>query len=180
MSYRTHRVCLISGWVVQWKCGSLQCPQCSTRISTWQQVGETDKQLCVCVRERERACANVQCALCRDALHRHSAPVWQVSWVIKEHSMGERKAEVLVSTSVDGRILQWSIRKGFESNQLMKLKRMVTPKPLKKTTKSKHGHSHVNTAPAVGQGEAYISQHAPGMGFDFWPKDSNVWVQCSR
>lgn len=25
-----------------------------------------------------------------------------------------------------------------------------------------------------GGGEAYISQHAPGMGFDFWPKDPNM------
>ena len=88
--------------------------------------------------------------------------------------MGEDKAEVLVSISVDGHILQWSIRKGFESLQLMKLKRMVTPKPQeKKITRSKHASSRVNPA-NVGQGEAYISQHAPGMGFDFWPKDSNM------
>ena len=95
--------------------------------------------------------------------------------------MGEGKAETLVSISVDGRILQWSIRKGFESNQLMKLKRMVTPKPhhSKKSTapKSKHSPSRVNSKPtagSIGQGEAYISQHGPGMGFDFWPKDPNM------
>lgn len=112
----------------------------------------------------------------RDALQRHSAPVWEVSWVVKEHSMGEIKAEVLVSASVDGRILQWSIRKGFESTQLMKLKRMVTPKPQgpKKSSKSKHATPSKVNLPAAGQGEAYISQHAPGMGFHFWPKDSNV------
>lgn len=92
--------------------------------------------------------------------------------------MGENRAEVLVSASVDGKILQWSIRKGFESTQLMKLKRMVTPKPQeKKTSKSKHSHrssSKVGPSTAVGQGGAYISQHAPGMGFDFSQNDPNM------
>ncbi len=98
--------------------------------------------------------------------------------MVKEHYMGENRAEVLVSASVDGKILQWSVRKGFESIQLMKLKRMVTPKPFeKKTSKSKHGHggaSKVGPGTTVGQGEAYISQHAPGMGFDFNRKDPNM------
>ena len=113
----------------------------------------------------------------------HSAPcVASISWVLKERFMGDDKSEVLVSVSVDGHLLQWSIHKGFESMQLMKLKRMVTPKlqQEKKTAKSKHTHGHgarlwVNPD-ALGQGEAYISQHAPGMGFDFWPRDSNMWV----
>ena len=103
--------------------------------------------------------------------------MWQVKWVVKERSMGENKTEHLVSISVDGRILQWSIRKGFESSQLMKLKRMITPKTQeKRTTKTKGRVNPTSTAnlnPGLGE-EAYISQHAPGMGFDFWPQDSNV------
>ena len=101
----------------------------------------------------------------------------------KDRAMGENKAENLVSISVDGKILQWSIRKGFESTQLMKLKRMLKPKQQEKRTRTKHTPSRVNpnTAPhQAGQsnigGEAYISQHAPGMGFDFSPKDSNMSV----
>ena len=90
--------------------------------------------------------------------------------------MGDDKNENLVSISVDGRVLQWSIRKGFESSQLMKLKRMVTPKPVDKKLKTKG--SRVNPSaiaqPGGGGGEAYISQHAPGMGFDFSPRDSNM------
>ena len=111
----------------------------------------------------------------RDALHKHSGPVWQVKWIVKDRSMGDDKNEHLVSIAVDGRVLQWSIRKGFESSQLMKLKRMITPKPVDKKVKSKHG-SRVNPSASVqpGGGEAYISQHAPGMGFDFSPKDSNM------
>ncbi len=98
--------------------------------------------------------------------------------MVKEHYMGENRAEVLVSASVDGKILQWAVRKGFESTLLMKLKRMVTPKSHdKKSSKSKHNHrggSKVGPGTTVGQGEAYISQHAPGMGFDFSQKDPNV------
>lgn len=98
-----------------------------------------------------------------------------MKWVVKERSIGEDKNENLVSISVDGRVLQWSIRKGFESSQLMKLKRMITPRPVDKKVKSKHG-SRVNPTGVVqpGGGEAYISQHAPGMGFDFNSKDSNM------
>lgn len=123
---------------------------------------------------------------CSDALHKHSGPVWQINWVTKEHSLGESKSENLISISVDGHILQWSIRKGFESTQLMNLKRMVSNKQSVKKNRSKpsmapvsgHGGKQASSVKAqmVGGGEAYISQHAPGMGFDFWPKDSNMYV----
>ena len=96
--------------------------------------------------------------------------------MMKERSIGDDRNENLVSISIDGRVLQWSIRKGFESSQLMKLKRMIAPKAAGKKTKSKHG-SRVNPATSAqsGGGEAYISQHAPGMGFDFSPRDSNMY-----
>jgi hypothetical protein len=101
---------------------------------------------------------------------------------MKEHSLGESTSENLVSISTDGHVLQWSIRKGFESQQLMNLKRQVTNKQPTKKAKSKmslspatHAAKHVpKNAMGQGSGEAYISHHAPGMGFDFWPKDSNV------
>ena len=116
-------------------------------------------------------------------MHKHSAPVWQINWVMKEHSLGESKSENLISISVDGHILQWSIRKGFESAQLMNLKRMTSTKQqMKRRSKSMsiaptsgHVGKHDVAAKAqLGGGEAYISQHAPGMGFDFWPKDPNM------
>lgn len=120
---------------------------------------------------------------CRDALHKHSAPVWQVNWIMKEHSLGESISENLTSISIDGHILQWSIRKGFESTQLMSLKRMVSSKQQAKKkskisiapgTVHKHEHSKSHGAGGGGGGEAYISHHALGMGFDFWPKDPNM------
>ena len=122
-----------------------------------------------------------------DALFKHSGPVWQIEWIVKERSFGENKAEVLVSISVDGRILQWTIRKGFESIQLMRLKRMFQPKNIEKkisTTKVKPSQSvhkkkskqNIQQQKSEGMvnSEALISQHAPGLGFSFSYQDSNM------
>ena len=46
---------------------------------------------------------------------KHTGPVWQLNWIEKERGSGDEKTEVLVSISTDGRITQWSIRKGFDS-----------------------------------------------------------------
>ena len=46
---------------------------------------------------------------------KHTGPVWQLKWIEKERGSGDERSEVLVSISQDGRITQWSIRKGFES-----------------------------------------------------------------
>ncbi|KAJ8305685.1 hypothetical protein KUTeg_016230 [Tegillarca granosa] len=88
---------------------------------------------------------------------KHTAPVWHIKWIEKERGSGEDRAEVLVSISTDGRVTQWSIRKGFESYDLMKLKRIPTRMGGKKEKK----------------GEAFISRHAGGMCFDFNTRDSN-------
>ncbi len=50
-----------------------------------------------------------------EASGKHTGPVWQLRWIEKERGSGDERAEVLVSVSQDGRITQWSIRKGFES-----------------------------------------------------------------
>jgi hypothetical protein len=46
---------------------------------------------------------------------KHTAPVWQIQWIEKERGSGEDVTEKLISISTDGRVTQWSIRKGFES-----------------------------------------------------------------
>lgn len=101
---------------------------------------------------------------------------------MKEHSLGESRSENLITISTDGHVLQWSIRKGFDSTQLMNLKRQISNKQHMKKAKSKasvspasikHGASP-KAQMGPGGGEAYISHHAPGMGFDFWPRDPNM------
>ena len=58
---------------------------------------------------------------------KHTGPVWQLKWIEKERGSGDERSEVLVSISMDGRITQWSIRKGFESyGKILKLFAFVT------------------------------------------------------
>ena len=54
-------------------------------------------------------------AFSRETHGKHLGPVWQLQWIEKERGSGEERAEVLISISTDGRVTQWSIRKGFES-----------------------------------------------------------------
>ncbi|XP_060590688.1 dynein axonemal intermediate chain 4-like isoform X2 [Ruditapes philippinarum] len=91
---------------------------------------------------------------------KHTAPVWQIKWIEKERGSGEESAEVLVSISTDGRVCQWSIRKGFECYDLMRLKKMPTRMGGKKEKK----------------GEAFISRHAGGLSFDFNTRDANIYL----
>ena len=63
----------------------------------------------------------------------------------------------------------------------MKLKRITVRPPTKKVKKSvgpspKRGNKDTRgpISVKVEGGEAFISQHAPGLGFDFWPLDPNM------
>jgi hypothetical protein len=44
-----------------------------------------------------------------------------VQWVERE------KGEVLISVSGDGRVIEWTIKKGLEFTELMQLKRETNP-----------------------------------------------------
>ena len=51
----------------------------------------------------------------RESNGKQAGPIWQLRWIDRNKGTGEDKGgEVLVSGSADGRITQWSIRKGFE------------------------------------------------------------------
>ena len=59
---------------------------------------------------------------CRESHGKQSGPIWQLRWIDRNKGTGEDKGgEVLVSGSADGRITQWSIRKGFEFQGLLLL-----------------------------------------------------------
>ncbi|XP_053549195.1 dynein axonemal intermediate chain 4 [Bombina bombina] len=100
-----------------------------------------------------------------DNPHGHASPVWQLKWIMQDKpSLGEVKGEILVSISADGRIIKWNIRKGLDCIDLMKLKRTD-----EKISKNYNFEKEK-------RGEAYISRQAPGMCFDFLPKDSSVYL----
>ncbi|CAI2382805.1 unnamed protein product [Moneuplotes crassus] len=57
----------------------------------------------------------------REIDEKHTDIIWEIKWVQKPS-----KGEVLVSVSGDGRVIEWSIKKGLEYNDLMQLKRQAT------------------------------------------------------
>eukprot|EP00798_Chlamydomonas_sp_ICE-L_P023736 gene23736-9292_t len=122
---------------------------------------------------------------------RHSDPVWKVKWIDR----GAEHDEPLVSISTDGRVTQWSIAKGLEFADLMKLKR-VPRKPTviqtmskpnatqdgtgKKTDKKAtgtHGEKGVaGAAPGGNDHDAFISRLTSGMSFDFSARDERIYI----
>ena len=59
---------------------------------------------------------NAPIADSREINEKHLDVVWEVDWVGK--SQNSDKGEGLVSISSDGRIVEWSIKKGLESQEL--------------------------------------------------------------
>ncbi|KAJ3091377.1 WD repeat-containing protein 78 [Quaeritorhiza haematococci] len=96
---------------------------------------------------------------------KHRDAVWELQWVEHEHDHGDEhtRGEVLVSISTDGRVTQWSIRKGFECIDLMTLKRVTKQHESKGTS-------------AVAKSGAFIARQSGGLCFDFNPKDSNMYL----
>ncbi|XP_070602220.1 dynein axonemal intermediate chain 4 isoform X2 [Erythrolamprus reginae] len=93
---------------------------------------------------------------------KHLGPVWQLRWVEQDRgTSGEDKGEILVSISADGRITKWFVRKGLSCTDLMKLKRTTAER-------RKSGGEK--------KSEALISRQAPGLCFDFHPKDTNIYM----
>ena len=93
---------------------------------------------------------------------KHTDPVWQLCWV----DQGSEKGEILVSISSDGRVVKWDMKKGFENQDLMKLKRVTAP------SKQAEGKASGGT----GGSEGIISRRASGMCIAFNIKDSNYYL----
>ena len=58
----------------------------------------------------------------KDLDFKHTDIVWDIQWVQREN-----KGESLISISGDGKIIEWSLRKGLEYTELMQLKRETNP-----------------------------------------------------
>ncbi|CAD7695601.1 unnamed protein product, partial [Ostreobium quekettii] len=95
---------------------------------------------------------------------KHSDPVWQVKWLDR----GADRDEVLISISSDGRVTQWSIAKGLEYADVMKLKRVARRAPSGPRSKNAAARS-ANQVP-------FISRLTSGMSFDFSPADTRIYI----
>lgn len=58
----------------------------------------------------------------KDLDSKHTDIVWEIQWMQREN-----KGESLISISGDGRIIEWSMKKGLEFTELMQLKRETNP-----------------------------------------------------
>lgn len=58
---------------------------------------------------------------------KHSDAIWEVHWVGKGGKSADKGVEGLISISSDGRIAEWSMKKGLEYTDLMNLKRSTHP-----------------------------------------------------
>lgn len=90
--------------------------------------------------------------------------------------------EVLVSVSSDGRVTQWMIRKGFESTDYLKLKRiggsgpnraLAAQQQQQQQQQAKAGKDKIEP-PRESKGDGLISRHAGGLCFDFWEQDKSM------
>lgn len=101
----------------------------------------------------------------KDIATKHSQPVWDLKWVIRERMIGEESGEMLFSAATDGRVLQWSLHRGLEQCEILLAKRV---------TKEAHGQSegrHKGNAKA-----AFMARLAGVMCLDFQPEDHNIYL----
>ncbi|UJR34108.1 hypothetical protein I4U23_021515 [Adineta vaga] len=99
---------------------------------------------------------------------KHTAPVWQLYWLGVEKSRDDDTGEVLMSVSTDGRVTQWLLRKGFESNDFMKLKRILTKQTIQRRDNSRE--------PRISKSENLLYRASGGLCFDVCPDDSTIYL----
>jgi len=88
---------------------------------------------------------------------KHSDIIWELKWVEREG-----KGEALISISGDGRVIEWSMKKGLEFSELMQLKRETNP-----------NHRDVYAGAEVGKkGGGVTFLHTGGLSIDF-PKSTS-------
>lgn len=88
---------------------------------------------------------------------KHRDSVSELRWVPED--IEAKSAEVLVSVSSDGRVIQWSIRKGWEYKDIM------TIKILKDKDHGKEGGDKKQSS--------LLNRIVGGLSIDFNPKDTN-------
>jgi len=98
--------------------------------------------------------------------NKHLSPVWSLKWTDRDKGSQngeEEEMEVIMSISTDGRVSQWMIRKGFESSDYLKLKR-ITGKQVQQKKNDKE------------KSDGFISRYAGGLCFDIWDRDKTIYL----
>lgn len=97
------------------------------------------------------------------ATGKHAEPVWGVKWVSKDlhKNVAGASTQQLMSISSDGKVYQWSIKKGLIPYELMSLKRMINPHILNHTLEG-------------------LSRDASGLCFDFPFNDGTQYLAATE
>jgi WD40 repeat protein len=95
----------------------------------------------------------------RESLGKHLDAVWEIKWVSKGGASAD-KGETLVSVSSDGRVVEWSMKKGLEYLDLILLKRQTNPYIREETN------------------EGLNFRLSSGFSFDFFTTEPSVYL-CS-
>lgn len=99
---------------------SITCCQFSKKQPHLVAVGDSHGNISIYnVRDTEN---NLPFASSKDIPNKHTDIIWEIQWVQREN-----KAEALISISGDGRIVEWSMKKGLEYTDLKQLKRETKP-----------------------------------------------------
>lgn len=96
---------------------------------------------------------------------KHTDIVWETKWIERPND----KNEMIVSISSDGKVKEWSLKKGLEVTDLMRMKKNLsfpdkTLSPFAKYEKQKEGSK-----------ESLVFRDANGLSFDFPKNDTTIY-----
>ena len=103
---------------------------------------------------------------------KHTDIVWECKWIERPND----KNEIIITTSSDGKIKEWSLKKGLEVTDLLKMKKSTSfpmkqlnpfAKYLKKDRTSTKDNKEIK--------ETLIFRDANGLSFDFPKNDTTVY-----
>ena len=102
---------------------SVTCCAYAKKKKNWMAVGDSHGNIAIynvqqCIETGDKK----PIAESKDVENKHNDIIWEIQWVLREN--GEER---LVSVSGDGRIIEWSLRKGLELTELYQLKRETNP-----------------------------------------------------
>ena len=104
---------------------------------------------------------------------KHTDIVWECKWIERPND----KNEIIITTSSDGKIKEWSLKKGLEVTDLLKMKKSTSfpMKQLNPFAKYLKKDRTVNTKDNKEIKETLIFRDANGLSFDFPKNDTTVY-----
>ena len=104
---------------------------------------------------------------------KHTDIVWECKWIERPND----KNEIIITTSSDGKIKEWSLKKGLEVTDLLKMKKSTSfpMKQLNPFAKYLKKDRTTNTKDNKEIKETLIFRDANGLSFDFPKNDTTVY-----